>query len=48
MEKPYIWKANPEDHQDSTVKDLDIVDQVGGWGFNSQTNGAGIQVLRIQ
>ncbi|CAL8327502.1 unnamed protein product [Boreogadus saida] len=21
MEKPYIWKANPEDHQDSTIKD---------------------------
>ncbi|CAL8296699.1 unnamed protein product [Boreogadus saida] len=20
-EKPYIWKANPEDHQDSTIKD---------------------------
>ncbi|CAL8327718.1 unnamed protein product [Boreogadus saida] len=21
MEKPYIWKANPEDNQDSTIKD---------------------------
>ncbi|CAL8393019.1 unnamed protein product [Arctogadus glacialis] len=21
MEKPYIWKANPEDDQDSTIKD---------------------------
>ncbi|CAL8280074.1 unnamed protein product, partial [Boreogadus saida] len=21
MEKPYIWKANPEDHHDSTIKD---------------------------
>ncbi|CAL8329866.1 unnamed protein product [Boreogadus saida] len=21
MEKPYIWKGNPEDHQDSTIKD---------------------------
>ncbi|CAL8297027.1 unnamed protein product [Arctogadus glacialis] len=21
MEKPYIWKANPEDKQDSTIKD---------------------------
>ncbi|CAL8381598.1 unnamed protein product [Arctogadus glacialis] len=21
MKKPYIWKANPEDHQDSTIKD---------------------------
>ncbi|CAL8390915.1 unnamed protein product [Boreogadus saida] len=21
MEKLYIWKANPEDHQDSTIKD---------------------------
>ncbi|CAL8260994.1 unnamed protein product [Arctogadus glacialis] len=21
MEKPYIWKANPEDNQDATIKD---------------------------